>query len=336
MKRRSFLNTFLSLNLGVLIKGSPIADFPRQANNGALDKGSVSVDDNKISFYLESIADPLKILHISDTHLFMDDERGKVYSGYSQRMAGAYNSVKHFRTGEDTDPKRSFEESLDLAIENKVDLLAMTGDIFSFPSEAAIEWVLKKLESSAIPYLYIAGNHDWHYEGMQGSRKELRNIWTENRLKPLYQGNNPLMASYKVKGVNFIAIDNSTYEIEEEQLEFFRKNTGGKEAAVLMMHIPLYAPGRSTGYGCGHPDWGAKTDRSFEIERRERWPENGHTKTTMDFYKEVFACDKLVGIFAGHVHKQSIDIIKGVPQFVPSHNATGAFLEVNMLPLDRL
>jgi len=53
----------------------------------------------------------------------------------------------------------------------------------------------------------------------------------------------------------------------------------------------------------------------------------------MDFYDEVFSSDNLLGIFAGHVHRQSIDIIRGIPQFVAKPNATGAFLEINFLPL---
>jgi len=40
---------------------------------------------------------------------------------------------------------------------------------------------------------------------------------------PLYQGKNPLMAAYDIKGIKFLAIDNSTYEINEEQLVFFYK-----------------------------------------------------------------------------------------------------------------
>ena len=97
----------------------------------------------------------------------------------------------------------------------------MVGDIFSFPSELAIEWVLSKLDETGIPYVYVAGNHDWHYEGMSGNLDLLRNTWINKRLLPLYQGNNPLMAAYDIKGIRFLAIDNSTYEINKDQLEFF-------------------------------------------------------------------------------------------------------------------
>jgi len=312
---------------------NPLAGIFKVSTRDIFREDTVSVDDNIISFYLDEISSPLKIIHISDTHLFMDDDRGKPFSQYSRRMAGAYNTTRHFRTGRDTDPERSFEEVLALAIEKDADLFAMTGDIFSFPSEAAIEWVYEKVSNSGIPFLYTAGNHDWHYEGMEGSRKELRDIWTKRRLAALYQGRNPIMASIKINGINILAIDNSTYEILPEQLEFFRNHAEGDAPIILMMHIPMYAPGRSIAYGCGNPAWGAESDSLFELEGRERWPEEGHTKVTMDFYEEVFSSDKLLGIFAGHAHRQSVDIVKGKPQFVTDANATGAFLEINILPL---
>ena len=99
-----------------------------------------------------------------------------------------------------------------------------------------------------------------------------------------------------------------------------------------MVHIPLFAPGRPTGYGCGHPDWSAKTDRNHELERRPKWPESGHTAVTMDFHREVFAATNLLGVFAGHIHRQSIDVMNGIPQFVTNANATGAFMDVEFLP----
>jgi len=331
MKRRSFFSTLFSANLGIFLTANPLAGIFKESKKDIFQNGTVSVDDNIISFYLDEISSPLKIIHISDTHLWMDDDRGIPFQLYSKRMAGAYNSTKHFRTGEYTDPVRCFEETLEMAVGKKADFITMTGDIFSFPSEAAIEWVLEKVNNCGIPYMYIAGNHDWHYEGMEGSRKELRDIWTKKRLIPLYQGHDPMMASYEINGIKILAIDNSTYEILPEQLEFFRNNSRGDTPYILMMHIPMYAPGRLMGYGCGHPGWGAESDKSYELEGRERWPEEGHTKVTMDFYDEVFSCDNLLGIFAGHIHRQSIDIVRGKPQFVAEANATGAFLEINFL-----
>ena len=38
------------------------------------------------------------------------------------------------------------------------------------------------------------------------------------------------------------------------------------------------------------------------------------------------------GIFAGHTHRQSLDVVNCIPQFVTAANATGAFMNVEFLP----
>jgi len=169
---------------------------------------------------------------------------------------------------------------------------------------------------------------------MKGSLESLRDTWIEKRLLPLYQGNKPLMAAYDIKGIRFLAIDNSTYEISEEQLAFFTEQVDSGIPLVLLVHIPMYAPGKNIFFGCGNPNWGAATDRNFELEKRPKWPGSGHTQTTLNFHKEVFNASNLLGIFAGHIHRNSIEIIKGKPQIIADDNASGGYLDINFLPMD--
>ena len=83
---------------------------------------------------------------------------------------------------------------------------------------------------------------------MKGSLESLRNTWIKKRLLPLYQGKNPLMAAYDVKGVRFLAIDNSTYEINKKQLAFFNDHAKTGLPLILMVHIPMYAPGKNISF----------------------------------------------------------------------------------------
>lgn len=52
----------------------------------------------------------------------------------------------------------------------------------------------------------------------------------------------------------------------------------------------------------------------------------------MDFHREVFEATNLMGIFAGHIHRRSIDVINGIPQFVTNTNAYGAYTDVSFVP----
>ncbi len=327
MNRRNFLSaTALS---GIGLSMSSFSSFADRKKVKSI-RGTFSMDKNRVSIFTNAQIKPTRIFHIADTHLSIDDERGVPFQEFSKRMAAAYKTNIHFQTGEELTTKESFEMTLNLAKEQNADFLALTGDIFSFPSEAAVEWAFGKLKETGIPFAYVAGNHDWHYESMKGSSQQLRETWANKRLKPLYQGNPALFADYNINGIRFVCIDNSTYEILPEQLEFFKNQAKSDVPIILLMHIPLYMPGRPVGFGCGHPEWGANSDKNFEIEQREKWRAGGHTKVTMDFYNEVFNSSNLLAIFTGHTHRQTIDIKNGIPQVVSTLNAKAAFSDIRV------
>lgn len=327
MKRRDFISASALTGLGLTVNAPASNVNQDQPKNY---RGTFSSNDNRAAMYTRAPVEPTRVFHITDTHLSLDDERGEPYQEFSARMAAAYNSNSHFQSGEQYSAEESLELTLETAKREKVDFIALTGDIFSFPSEAAVEWLRRKLDETEIPFAYVAGNHDWHYEGMKGSSRELRETWTTKRLTPMYQGNHPLYAAYDLNGIRFVCIDNSTYEILPEQLEFFKTQTETALPLLLLMHIPIYMPGRSMGFGCGHPDWGEKTDRNYRIERREKWRKEGHTKITMDFCRDVFDAPNLLAVLAGHTHRQSLDIKNGIPQVVSRDNACGYYADVNI------
>lgn len=332
MNRLSFLQKAASGLLGIGL----VSKFQQKSQSDVLNTDlheTFTVSGNHVTFHVDDIERPVKVIFASDTHLWRDDERGDPYRKFSGRMAKAYNETTHFETGVLTNPEECFVNIIKYTQDVDADLLALPGDLVSWPSEAAIEWAYDKLEKSGVSYVYTAGNHDWHYEGMEGSLEDLRSEWIEKRLLPLYQGKNPMMASYEIGGIRFLTIDDSTYQISDEQLAFYRDQTKDGTPIVLMMHIPLYAPGRSVGYGCGHPEWGAATDRNYELERRPRWPESGHTETTMDFHEEVFNTPNLLGVFAGHIHRSTMESINGIPQFVSDDNASGGYMEIDFKPV---
>ncbi len=327
MNRRNFLYTIGLAGLGLTL--SSFESYSERKKRQIL-RETFSQNDNQVSIFTKAQVTPTRVFHITDTHLSIDDERGVKYQQFSKRMAGAYKSNSHFQTGEQYSTKESFEQTLQVAKEQDIDFLLLTGDIFSFPSQAAIEWAFQKLDNTGISFAYVAGNHDWHYEGMSGSSHDLRETWANKHLYPMYQGNNPLYASYDFNGIRFVCIDNSTYEILPEQLTFFKKQAELDIPIILLMHIPLYIPGRTMGYGCANPDWGEKSDKGYEVERRETWRKGGHTKVTFDFHDQVFRAPNLLTVLAGHTHRPAIDVKNGIPQIVSGHNATGYFTEINI------
>ena len=284
-----------------------------------------------LRFTMPSYRGACRFMVVGDSHLTIDDARGEPFKEYSGRMSKPYRSALHFRTGRPIASPDGFEYALAQAQKMKVDFLALVGDIVSFPSEAGVEYVRKRLDASGLNWMYISGNHDWHYEGLPGTEMALRAEWTKKRLAPLYQGADPMMASRVVKGIRFVFIDNSLYEILPEQLAFWKQEAAKGEPVALMMHIPLYMPGYGPREaGCAHPEWGAKVDPHWKIERRPQWPEAGHTQTTFAFRETVFSTPNLLGVFVGHDHCHMFAFDRGHVQCVTAANADGSFLDVRV------
>lgn len=286
-----------------------------------------------INIYSSEVSDTVRLMVLSDTHLWMSDEREEPYREYSARMAAAYHSVKHFQTGAQTTPEESFVATIRLAQSRGVDAIAMLGDMVSFPSEWGVEWIREVLDTVAIPYYYTCGNHDWHYEGMEGSSEALREKWRAERLLPLFGGHDPDAYTVEVGGVRLLFVDDSNYKILPKQRDAVAAEVKSGKPLLLLHHIPLYAPSRSVSFGIGHPEWGAATDKNYKIERREQWPAEGHTEVDYEFYDLLTTAPNLLGSIAGHVHSYGVDIIHGRPHYTVGANAQGAYYLVTVMPM---
>ena len=133
MKRRLFFKKSTTALVGLGITTSSCTNTTNREDKIPF-KVSTTVDQNKVFFYSEVITESIKVIHIADTHLFKDDERGIPYQQYSNRMAKAYNETTHFQTGEKTNPEEAFEQALAFAKDVNADVITLIGDIFSFPS----------------------------------------------------------------------------------------------------------------------------------------------------------------------------------------------------------
>ena len=92
----------------------------------------------------------MKILHIADTHLGFSAYRKATKDGVNQREIDIYNS---------------FEQVVDYAIHEQVDLILHAGDLFDTvrPTNRAITVALQqilRLSTHKIPIVIIAGNHE--------------------------------------------------------------------------------------------------------------------------------------------------------------------------------
>lgn len=293
---------------------------------------SITVQDGNVYYYIKGLKMPFNVLFLSDTHFTIEDERGEEYYTYTRRMGGSAVEPENYGKGNGRD--MAFRASLDKAKKADSELVILGGDIINFPSLASVEYIKSILDKSGLNWVYIAGNHDWHYEGEQGDTFSQRDKWIHSNLKALYQKHNPMFHSQIIHNINFVMIDNSAFEITQEQLAFFREQVGRGLPIILSMHIPVYLPGHNIDYGCGHPDWNRDNDIYYEIERREPWPEKGFTETTYQFRDIVLNSPEVIGIYAGHTHEEAIDFFNDKLQYVTAANYSNKDILIHFIPAD--
>ncbi len=297
----------------------------------------IAVEQSKDLIAIEGLLETFRIMHLTDSHVSVLSKNEEEHHPYSRRMNKAFKKVKHYKTKKKTTSKQMFLDLLDLAKEENVDLIVLTGDIINNPSQSSAIFIYESLKSTDIPYIYIAGNHDWHYEGMAGSSERLRQTWINNSLLPLYGGITTLYSSRVIGGINFVAIDNSTYQVNEDQLRFYKTQVKRNFPIVLLLHIPLYLEHEAKQKNhtvFGAPDWGWSIDRNYRIERRERWGKSGNLVTTSEFLETVKKSVNLCAVLAGHTHKDRISSLsEQVNQYVTGCSAYGHYRLLRFEPL---
>ena len=264
-----------------------------------------SFTDNSATIHIEGLAGPVRMLHLTDTHMHFYDERdGENYAAcvdYRQRYA-----KMNEKAGTKWIPADAFRKNMAQAATENLDLLTLTGDIVHFPSLASVDFVLEQIEVLGVPMMYTCGNHDVHYTN-EPVNDEVR-LTRLAALQPLHNGD-PDCAARKIGGIRFVTIDNSVPQISRKQIDFTQAQLQMGSPTVLLYHWPLSLPTLRDSVidklgsppMMGDPDW--------SLESRVSWQVREDTRETLEFVHLVTTAPNLVAGFCGHVHVEHVDAI---------------------------
>lgn len=169
---------------------------------------------------------PFSVLHMSDSHLTLVDDRDdeKKHSLASRRAKNFPNALTMLAAGEQ------------LAREKNIPIV-YTGDMIDFVSYANLDAAKRFTDENDC--FMAAGNHEFAlYVGEAVEDAAYRNQ-SLARVQTSFK-NDIRFSSRKINGVNFIAIDNSYYLIEQEQLDALKQEVALGLPSVLLMHTPIY------------------------------------------------------------------------------------------------
>ena len=167
---------------------------------------------------------PLKLLHVTDSHIALADERDDERKHALAKRMGS------------PDKERYWAEQLAYAEQN-CDLLVHTGDLMDFVSHANVDWARKALKNEKV--FFIAGNHD--YSQYVGEAWEDEAYRMNSYMQMGYGLGVPMFFSSRiVGGVNIVGIDNSYYRFASWQLWRLKKEVEKGLPIVLAFHDPLF------------------------------------------------------------------------------------------------
>lgn len=252
--------------------------------------------DDTATISVEGLKGTVRMLHATDPHVAWIDDRDAEFLDSCEE----YCHQCKWRIS-------VFQEMMASTKSLGVDVVALTGDIVAFPAQAVIETIRDAIDQVEVPVLYTCGNHDWVFPGLDGAWEELRETWRPV-LEPLHHGR-AACDRYDIGGVQFILVDNSTYQVDEEQLAFFEGHLSNGMPTVVLMHIPMTLPTlrgptieeKKVPILMGETGWDQESRRQCGIG--EDLP------STFEFVRVLETAENLVAVFCGHIHFAHVDRI---------------------------
>ena len=265
---------------------------------------------------------PIRLLHVTDSHLPLCDARD---DARKQDLAAR-------RQASFPDAEANLREQIAYA-EASCDLLVHTGDLMDFVSKANVERAREILKNGKI--FFIAGNHEYtQYMG---------EAWEDMayRMNSYIQmgrglGVNMFYNSREIGGVNLVAIDNAYHQVEPWQTERLRLEEKKGLPIVLMLHVPLFEQGlyeRALAREKGEAAYLMGCDEERLLPYTEfRSVEQRPSVATRAFMEYLNGGRHSVkAVLAGHVHFSHESILPcGIPQFVTGLGALGAAREITI------
>ena len=240
---------------------------------------------------------PIRLLHISDTHLSYADER----DDERKRVLAEQRRVCF----EGTDSGRCMRY-LDEAISHvkaNCDLLLHTGDLIDFVSYRNLDLAREKLAD--VPNFVATGNHEFSLYVGEAFEDTAYKMQSMPLVQPAF-GNDLLFASRRIGGVNLVAVDDSYYHFNSDQLKQLNSEVEKGDPILLLLHTPLHTDElfheameshhQECAYLAGTPE--EKLQRYAPDRQIQQRP----TPETLEFIEYVRQCPAIRAILAGHLH----------------------------------
>ncbi len=239
------------------------------------------------------VKEPFCVLHASDTHLYYADSRE------TQRKL----ELAQRRQAEMATAPADLEFLKEKALREQRTII-YTGDLIDFVSQLNFEKAEEFCDS--VDIFMSAGNHEFsHYLGEAKEDAAYRNK-SLDRVQKIFK-NDIRNSSRIIGGVNFVAIDNSYYLFEKEQLDFLKKETEKEYPVILLVHTPLFTRefyDFSRKRRNGAPAYLMSVpEELMQDYPQDRYEQQKEDEITAQAYSFIINCKKIKAVISGHLHE---------------------------------
>ena len=245
----------------------------------------------KIHFHL-GVEKPVKILHLTDTHVALADERNENMIEYSKRARRIFFEEAQCP---ERDPVGYLEEAMEYS--KNFDCTVMTGDLADFNTYKIYD-TLKAILAGK-DYLFCAGNHEFTPKPGIDSYELKAN--TADYVQSHFRGN-MFFESRIIGGVNIVAADNGYYVWTKEQFERLKAEVAKGLPILLFTHVPVHPHLKEADWFRHHAQIPGATEELFELS----------AKVTRYLSEESL----FKGFCSGHWHNNAFIDFDGKPSYV--------------------
>lgn len=239
-------------------------------------------------------AQPFSVLHASDTHLTLADDRDD-----ERKRRLAADRLPAFSNAE-----ACLEELTALARAENLPVLH-TGDLSDFVSAANLDRMRQFCDT--VDCFMAAGNHEFSLYVGEAWEDAAYRAQSLDRVQTAFD-NDIRFSSRVMHGVNFVALDNSYYLVEPWQLERLRAEAAKGLPTVLLVHTPLYssdtlAMRRQKGLRPQDPAYlMAMPEPEMRAYSEHRYRQQLADETTREALDWLYAQPLLKAVLTGHLH----------------------------------
>ncbi len=253
--------------------------------------GSIQVTEEKLT--IPGIRNEYHFFLIADTHISLCDERD------SSLMEKAGSRKQAFEQESGKTAARTFQNLVTQANDRGVDLAVFAGDIIDSAMYASIDFVKKQFDRLQMPYMYIAGNHDFEYGEEYFSKKAYQDYFP--RLQEL-TGTDKQYILREYEDLIIAGINDNNNQFPKSAVKALLPVMEKDKPVILVLHVPLQPQFENSELEQQANDvWGLSSKGKCRVLLGENaCKPNAVTRRLLN---AVFSDDSPVAaVFAGHIH----------------------------------